>query len=347
MKNPYPGKKIEAYDNYWETKISFAELSIKNIIKNIKQPPEQGPLYNNKVGEMMSEYNQNPFLLKHKNKIVIGVLNKIWYIVDGQHRIEMCRRIYEQYQTDDYLIFCWHVCQNESQVTQLFHSVNQDSVKNKPYIDLDEFARLKSNSLITLLKINEHLFAKRVNGLHLKTIPTFRNELIDIKYIQKFETGQAAYKDLEEKSKEFCDKVGNIDDINHGREDLYYSKDITCIKAQLIWSLKSTNFIEWLKDPRTRPYHDKKKTKRKIPHTTKQECWDKYYNGEQQGECPLRNCTTILFKSNTNEWNAGHIRSEKNGGPTILENLRPICKKCNQAMGSKNWEEYEQQLIAT
>ena len=33
---------------------------------------------------------------------------------------------------------------------------------------------------------------------------------------------------------------------------------------------------------------------------------------------------------------AGHIIAERCGGPTNIENLRPICSLCNRSMGLKN-----------
>ena len=30
--------------------------------------------------------------------------------------------------------------------------------------------------------------------------------------------------------------------------------------------------------------------------------------------------------------------AEKNGGPTMLQNLRPTCSLCNKSMGTKNME---------
>ena len=44
---------------------------------------------------------------------------------------------------------------------------------------------------------------------------------------------------------------------------------------------------------------------------------------------------------NEDNRHTGHIISENNGGETDITNLRPICKKCNLSMGSKNWNEYE------
>ena len=35
-------------------------------------------------------------------------------------------------------------------------------------------------------------------------------------------------------------------------------------------------------------------------------------------------------------WHAGHIISEKDGGSTNIENLRPVCADCNLGMKTQN-----------
>ena len=48
----------------------------------------------------------------------------------------------------------------------------------------------------------------------------------------------------------------------------------------------------------------------------------------------------ILYKNQYETWQAGHIVSEKNGGDTNVDNLKPSCQACNLAMGSQNGIDY-------
>jgi hypothetical protein len=44
-------------------------------------------------------------------------------------------------------------------------------------------------------------------------------------------------------------------------------------------------------------------------------------------------------------WHAGHVVAEsKGGGPTNVQNLRPVCISCNMSMGSKNMMEFKAQI---
>ena len=70
-------------------------------INNIIKPEYQGSLDNDRVEKMIIEYLQNPLYLKFKDKIIIGNLNDMWYCVDGQHRLEMIKRLYSENNIKD------------------------------------------------------------------------------------------------------------------------------------------------------------------------------------------------------------------------------------------------------
>ena len=77
--------------------------------------------------------------------------------------------------------------------------------------------------------------------------------------------------------------------------------------------------------------------KANIGKTLRKQVWHDT-NGPTSGQATCFCCekTTITV------WNfqAGHIKSECYGGPTIRENLRPICAECNQKMGTDNMYRY-------
>ena len=60
--------------------------------------------------------------------------------------------------------------------------------------------------------------------------------------------------------------------------------------------------------------------------------------GEEIGKekcvcCKSTDITQISF-------HCGHIISEKNGGETIVSNLKPICQNCNSSMATKNMNDF-------
>jgi len=74
-----------------------------------------------------------------------------------------------------------------------------------------------------------------------------------------------------------------------------------------------------------------------VPLAVKRIVWDRYI-GECIGKSKCYCCklTDIIQMS----FHCGHVISVKNGGPTEIDNLRPICQNCNSSMGTKNMDEF-------
>jgi len=71
--------------------------------------------------------------------------------------------------------------------------------------------------------------------------------------------------------------------------------------------------------------------KKKIPKALREQVWIKHF-----GKVFERKCYISWCKNNINvfDFQCGHNLSEKNGGSTTLDNLYPICSRCNLSMGS-------------
>ena len=77
--------------------------------------------------------------------------------------------------------------------------------------------------------------------------------------------------------------------------------------------------------------------KTNIGNILREQVWC-YTNSLTTGQAPCYCCEKTMITV----WNfqAGHIKPECYGGPTIRENLRPICAECNQKMGTDNMYRY-------
>lgn len=66
--------------------------------------------------------------------------------------------------------------------------------------------------------------------------------------------------------------------------------------------------------------------------------WVSYYGCSIQGECPICNCMIYVddHQYTPNSWNRSHLISVARGGQDIYPNVRPICVKCNRAMGAND-----------
>lgn len=82
--------------------------------------------------------------------------------------------------------------------------------------------------------------------------------------------------------------------------------------------------------------------KKSIPKSLKKLCWDKWI-GPDKG---LAHCLCCKHQNIRQiEFHCGHIVAEKNGGKTIVDNLRPICAQCNLSMGTMDMYEFQKKYF--
>jgi 5-methylcytosine-specific restriction endonuclease McrA len=88
-----------------------------------------------------------------------------------------------------------------------------------------------------------------------------------------------------------------------------------------------------LKQPRTEqvvPITMQKK-KERIPAALREQVWLKEMGKVFEGKCSTTWCTN---KITVFDFESGHNVPESKGGKTILENLIPICSRCNKSMSN-------------
>jgi hypothetical protein len=78
--------------------------------------------------------------------------------------------------------------------------------------------------------------------------------------------------------------------------------------------------------------------KKKIPKALREAVWLKYSGKEFETKCHTTWCPNRITAY---DFQAGHMIPEKKGGPTTLENLIPLCSRCNLSMGHQyTYEEW-------
>lgn len=320
------------------------KLTFKNIIKLLDEkilliPPYQTEIDEDKIQMMIDSYKKNPDYLIYKNKIVIGNIIKTnnLYILDGNHRIEMIKKLYNE-DINDYLIFCCYKIDNEKEMKDLFKEINKDSYKYNKYISLNEFTETIYDLCKDYLYKNYSLYfaEKKIEMQHRLTINEFLNKLVENEYINKFDNIELLIKDLENNNKIF-NRIIDYQEYFNENNDYFYKDEYNCVKYGKIYSLKNNNFINYLNNNQNIiPEHKFKHKKKIINPKLRLQVWIKEFGNNNSGICPFHNCKNII-NNIKNGFHCGHIISEYNSGPTILENLRPICSECNYKMGKNNW----------
>jgi 5-methylcytosine-specific restriction endonuclease McrA len=86
-----------------------------------------------------------------------------------------------------------------------------------------------------------------------------------------------------------------------------------------------------------KPPKKEKTPKTRISATIKRLVWNANI-GEEIGKSKCVCCKTTDITQMS--FHCGHVVSEKNGGDTIVSNLKPICQNCNSCMGTRNMNEF-------
>ena len=80
-------------------------------------------------------------------------------------------------------------------------------------------------------------------------------------------------------------------------------------------------------------YVIKKQRKQTIPRALKEQLWIRDMGKNFEGKCRTSWCKNRITIF---DFQCGHDIPESKGGPTNLENLVPICSRCNTSMGAKH-----------
>lgn len=333
------GKKpINETQKCSEYKLTFKniyELCNNNLLLRL---PFQIDIDEDKINSMIMTYYKNPEYLIFKNKIILGYVIKTnnIYIIDGQHRIEMVKKLYIN-DINDYLIFCCYKIDNDNEMKLLFKEINLDSYKNNKYITLNDFNVNLYDLCKNYLYNNYSLYfaEKKSTYVFRISISEFLNKLLEYKYIEKFYNIESLIEDLENKNKKF-NKLIDYQEYFNDNPELFYKDEYNCVKDGKIFSLKNNNFIEYIIDTNIIPNHKFKLQKKIIGPKLRIQVWQKEFGNIDNGICPFNDCNNNIHNGK-NGFHCGHIISEFNGGLTILDNLKPICSNCNLKMGKNNW----------
>lgn len=307
-----------------ETRMEFIMTRDQLITLPLLRPPYQTDLDEKKVQEMITSYQTKPEFGHFKNTIIIAVRmtgQKCLYLVDGQHRFEMCKR----HAIDYFFRVLFYPIVTDDEMRHLFCEINQDSYKNITYVSLGaDTARLVDDFMD---HYKDKPFTKKKGDTRLYTLKGFTDALSV--YIQRFTDLPSLIQSIEQKQLEFIQRV----DFTHS-----YAEEKECIQSQCILPLKECNFVEYLLDNVDPEYNGKGKTISKtIPHSLKIAVWNHWMGmGEGKAVCSVCKVTTIYQMS----FHCGHIIAKSRGGMNTVNNLKPICQSCNSSMGNQNMDEF-------
>ena len=107
-----------------------------------------------------------------------------------------------------------------------------------------------------------------------------------------------------------------------------------CLKPEVEHNSKIENLVQ---------EESKEYKKKAIPKSLKKLTWDKWI-GKDVGTAKCLCCNHQEIRQI--EFHCGHVIAERNGGHTVVENLRPVCAQCNLSMGTMNMSDFRKKYFA-
>lgn len=71
---------------------------------------------------------------------------------------------------------------------------------------------------------------------------------------------------------------------------------------------------------------------RGLPRAVREQVWLRYVGRRFQAKCTIRWCRNLI---NVFDYTVGHDVPRSKGGSDKLDNLMPICSRCNSSMSNK------------
>jgi|TARA_X000000368_G_C22635730_1_gene538707 hypothetical protein len=83
--------------------------------------------------------------------------------------------------------------------------------------------------------------------------------------------------------------------------------------------------------PRKKKKKNKKYQKKNIPKAIREQCWIQSFGEVFNHSCYINWCENEI---NVFDFHVGHDKPESKGGTLNINNLKPICARCNLSMSS-------------
>lgn len=279
---------------------------------NIQFPSCQRDQIKEHIDELV-EY-QKTYYNKHGYYCYLGCLTLClfkgkYYCIDGQHRY---LSLLELPTPDNFSVWIEVIeCTKKEEIIEYFKVINM----NNP---LPDFIRFIDEPILILKEYIKKTYASYIRHTQNPRRPCINIDIF-LEEIHKLYGTQF-------KTDNIVNWFENENSI-HGRFLLSREDDIVIKDIEKIRTMEQDGPAFYLGCFWLKPISSK------ISKVLTKKVWYKYYK-DLSAKCPCCDINKIQI----DEFDCGHIISWKNGGETKLDNLRPICRSCNQSMGSQNWD---------
>ena len=334
-----------------DKKCGLKKINIEIIINYVKDkkiilPIFQRELQEDKVCGIVEEFinrhkNEENFLIKHGYALSLCKIGKLkeLYLIDGQHRLESMKRIFELGYNPEVIIRI-ELCDSINDMKKDFKLLNMNSKIPLIYTFEDEFIQ---NTLIELKNLIKEKYglcfgrnnsSKTTNRMHIDSFM----ELFDLSKMKEMKDLNKY--DLLNMIENINEEIKEMKELN-GYNSKYYinAKDNDILKKVGFYlCLKNIKWVDKLFVMNSEYIIETINYKKKnIPKSLKIQVKDRDIGkNEYMGKCFV--CSSVINRDNCH---IGHIIPEYKGGETKIDNLKAICISCNLSMGTNNLFEFK------
>lgn len=273
---------------------------------------------------IIKKYEQSYFetkLINYYGAIILCEYNGVRYLIDGQHRFFALKHMFEKYNIDISIMLQILPCKTNKEMKEHFKNINSN-------LELPDYLlELESNEKKQNLQKFEQYLMKTYNNYHSNSQhPRFPN----VNFI--LWTNSYFYERLSNINSNSLETYLNIFNKENDEMKEYFQENDIDKFNQIIKKSKDKQYF-FLSNIFKKPQ------KTKISSKLRNDVWNKYI-GKEIGLSNCLCCKLNIIEKGSSFYHCGHVISEKNGGKTNIENLKPICSDCNLSMNSTNMDEF-------
>ena len=338
----------------------MVNIPIKLLMnQKIIKPQIQGILDKDKMLEIV-KYQDNYYKSGKRYFNFMGSINihscietKNDYLVDGQHRYESLKELYQKYnynnenvivevvsvQTEEELINNYNIINKNTELPEFPDDIDKNVPEQAALFFFNKYPEIFVTTKRTKRPhINKNLFQEAMGVLNSEinrrlNCNKTKDELIDIineKNDRMCLWPVESYQKRIRKMK--CwDTYKRLADSYGFYLGMYTSCDRENYLFRWVRDIIHERTGEEIKKVR------KKTNRRKIPQVKRKMVWERYIGNVVNSKCY---CCGISEINSINNFECGHVISKAMGGDESIDNLRPICSSCNKSMGTENLYEF-------
>jgi hypothetical protein len=327
--------------------ITMTFIQLIKILSEIKTPEMQTDLSLSKISGMKESYYKYPHHFGSRALITIAHVNmnglEEYFLVDGQHRVEMIKELVAHDKNDNILV-AFITVTTEKEFEDLFADINSDSLKynlsdfsvfnKKIYKLLKKKINLEYLPKISMATNTLYTSSQFIELIISKKIMEFVKDKTALTIIQKNDDTYMAniiYAFLITKEKEFFVKC-NYENMYVTSKDIFSDDEQKSILAKNCMFMINNNFVNWLFDETITPIHYYK-TLPSFDEMIKKSVWRMTFGQKRLPQkCYIDGCENMLTKDNYASWGCGYIKHIVNGGTIVTSNMKAVCMSCSHDM---------------